>query len=537
MRLAPGTIVLSAAVEGVTNDQNAKFTYNWVGTSVGLRETCTGAYVVTGIPYQNRKLWRSMRNFSPDPRVESIAFTGKSLLSGQDLRLTPFTVICGPHGSGKSTFLGYLAEGLCRDPYGSHAPPFIRPDQIEQRRTASLGGAVDLSLYRGGENEYRRVSLDEPVGDDVHSDRPEHVCVSLYTPYDLFLIREFFDNFFLDDMPEDDDSVWIQDRKDLDALRAILGVPYEEVKYIPCNMNNGAPIFPFVQARVNGQWRDCCSMSLGELSVHRLRWEARFSWKDDILLLDEPDANISPRGHAALIDELARLARISGTQIVMTTHSPASIGRVPLEFVRLCLQQGSNFSIAVPDRQSDLRTVLGLEAPLRYFIVVEDEVAETILGLILSAHGFSVLDETEILRAGPWSDVLTTVAGLSNSRRTRSAAVLDGDQRRNKAVHSPGKKPFFLPSHDPPEKGYMNYAFEHPGELSKRLHCTETSIGAYITEMLGEDHHRWLPLLSRRTGQDWRYCLRAAFEIWESDPRNRQESEQLARELEQNLCG
>ncbi|WP_237101677.1 ATP-dependent endonuclease [Nonomuraea sp. MG754425] len=478
-----------------------------------------------------------MKDFKPTTQLTSMKFADDAAFAGQSIQVEPFTVLCGAHGSGKSTLLHYIAECLQRESTHPDNPPFVGGRSWRRDQAGYLGGHIEFTIRDDEGHHILQQNLglvDATKSQMVISHRRFKGCYPfLFTPFDSMLFPEFFDHHnFKQGNVEQAGAEILQTRKDLDALREILGVPYDEVVYVPSHIEDGAPIFPYVRARVGDAWLDSSSMSYGELVVHKLRWEVRHPSERTVILLDEPEANIAPRGHAALLDELARLARAANVQVIMTTHSPAFINRVPQDWIRICVRRGKSASLLTPSRPSDLRDALGVESPLKYFIVVEDFVAEAILRMILVAHRFPALSETEILKAGSWRDAITTVTGLSTSRRVRSAAVLDGDQRDDRAARTPSTGIVFLPGNAPPEKVVLEYAAQYPEELAMRLHCSEASINIYLAELAGLEHHQWLDLLSNRTGQDRQHCLRSAFSIWHSSPANMREAEELAQSIE-----
>ncbi|MFH9824019.1 AAA family ATPase [Streptomyces bobili] len=451
------------------------------------------------------------------------------------IELTPLTVLCGLHGTGKSSLLGYIAECLYRRIMHPDYPPFYgrRRHRVPGDMGVSLSGECHISLSRQG------VSVNYVVdfAQSTESGSPPEVLNSggqivpdVINPHLASVeINTFFQDFYPRDL-EDQDAAGapeIQKKADLDALRDILGVTYQEAIYIPVDVGHGYD-FPYVKARKEGEWIDSHQMSHGELCVHYIRWVLKHP-SNGVVLLDEPEANIAPRGHAALLDEIARLARASKSQVVLSTHSAAFLSRVPLSWVRMCVRPSMVPLIIEPSRPSDLRDTLGIENPLQLLLVVEDDVAQHLLYMILAMHSFPLLSESEIVAAGSWSDVLTTTKAVSKSRRISAFAVLDGDQRGE----VPGNlSVFFLPGDEPPEKVIFKYAATRPGEMADKLGCSLASMHVYIAGMLGLEHHRWLTFLSRRTGQDWRYCLRAAFDVWHADPPNSEACEDLTRGIE-----
>lgn len=474
-----------------------------------------------------------MHDFRPGLQISRIEFSASSAFPGQKVDLGPFSVICGSHGTGKSSLLGYIAECLYRDSLHSDYPPFYGEGRGYKKSRPSLRGQCQVTLSINEQPLRYTVDFDQGTKSGTRPEVMEHygmIYPQILNPHILSTdINIFFQDFSVD-MLEDMDTVGhpeILKKPDLDALRAILGVTYEEVIYTPVDLN-GFPSGPYVKARRGSEWIDSHSMSHGELCVHSIRWAIKQA-SGSVVLLDEPESSIAPRGHAALLDEIARLARTSGVQVVIATHSAAFLSRVPLSWVRMCVRPNRAPEVMIPSRASDLRDSLGIENPLRLLAIVEDDVAKEALKLILTSHSFPFTSETDIIPAGSWSDVLVAAKTLSKAERVTSVAVLDGDQSA-KGSHS--ESIFSLPGGDAPEKVFLKHAAAHPAEMAHKLGCSVASMNVYLAELLGLEHHRWLPALSRRTGQDWRYVLRAAFEIWHEEAAHQDDCESLTKGIE-----
>ncbi|MGW2323213.1 AAA family ATPase [Streptomyces sp. NPDC001233] len=474
-----------------------------------------------------------MRNYLPPVRVTELHFNADAPFANQVVTLAPFTVISGLHGAGKSTLLKCISESLTTGMWSGDHPPLLG-----QNYPSSLGGQVEVSGSKGGDEFSYTVDLGAKSDWTSRGRSAAGIFPDVHNSFEVpSEISMFFQEAPADGtvMERKEGAEWVQTRRDLDALRDILGVTYDEVVYYPIKAEEGAPIFPFVKARQGKRWVDSYSMSYGELSVHRMRWFVRHPYDDSVVLLDEPEANIAPRGHAALVDDLARLARAAQVQVIAVTHSPVFLTRVPLEFVRVCVRTNHSPIVLQPSRASDLRDSLGVENPLRSIILVEDEAALELLKIMLTAHNFASGSETEIIDVGSWNDVLSMKVGLSKSNRLRVVAVADGDQRNNPRLNDSSLGILFLPGVEPPERVIMRHAIEHPVELAKLLGSSLTSMNVYLSELDGLDHHRWLETLSLRTGNDWRYCLRAAFSVWHEASQNRASAEKLVREIERQM--
>ncbi|MET9294529.1 AAA family ATPase [Streptomyces sp. NPDC003077] len=399
-----------------------------------------------------------MKKFTPDIQVESLEFGSGSPFPGQSIELAPFTIISGLHGSGKSTLLKCISQSLWSRAWRSDQPPFL---DIENR-DSPLGGSVRVTVRMKDEGICYSVNLERREGEDESPAKvwPDvHTTIEVPTEISMF----FQDSRRKSVLNLQDGDDWLQTRRYLDALRDILGISYEEVIYHPVRVDKQlGPIFPFVRARRRNDWIDSFSMSYGELSVHRMRWFVRHPYENTVVILDEPESSIAPRGHAALADDLARLARASRVQVIAVTHSPSFITRVPLEFVRICVRRNDDPLILRPSREADLHELLGVESHLRAIIFVEDEVAGELLKLILSAHSFRGGNEVEVIDAGSWNDVLIAAASLSRSKRVRSTAVIDGDQREALKGKEVGRDALFLPGFEPPEQVLIRNAMQYP---------------------------------------------------------------------------
>lgn len=483
------------------------------------------------------ELWKSIARLEPAEQVESIEFSDDSIFPGQKITLRPFTIVCGMHGSGKSALLGYVATCLYKGTLHPDRPPFYDDNYKNTRPT--IRGNCRMEVRRG---ECKVSYVTDPTQRGSKYGSPEELTESIGEVAPRYLdpgelaaeIGMFFQEFSLGYSEQFFGEPQVQARRDLEALRDILGVSYDEVIYYPIPPDpKFSPEWPYVKAKLKGKWIDSHQMSYGELSVHFIRWTLKAPWSGPIIL-DEPEANIAHRGHSALLDEIARLALSSKKQVIVATHSSSFIERVPLSWVLMCVRSDSHLFIVEPSRASDLRDTLGIENPLQAFLVVEDEIAKITLQLILGTHDFFLSSNIEIIEAGSWVDVARTARILSNSSRISALAILDGDQSDKTSTED---HILALPGDGPPEKVFLENVTPFASEFASRLGCSESSMRVYFSEFLGLDHHQWLDRLSQRTGQDRGYCLRVAFEIWHKISENKAKCETLTREIESMITG
>ncbi|MFJ7908226.1 AAA family ATPase [Kitasatospora sp. NPDC096204] len=472
-----------------------------------------------------------MKSFVPSRMVQKISFDKNAKFPDLSVDLAPLTIVCGPHGSGKSTILSYIAEGLLRGATHEDHPPFMGARRAPGPKT--LAGSCTLDLHINGEHKVVVRDLEKSVkyGESWPDlDLYPIIYTPLATPADIHV---FFQDMISDFTEYREGGEIVQKQADLSALRDILGISYAEVIYFPVRTDTHGPVEPYVKARSGSKWISSYDMSYGELYVHKLRWEMQYS-RDSVFIIDEPEAHISPRGQAALMDEIARLARAYDTQVIIATHSPDFIQRVPVEWVRACVRSPSGSLIFKPRNLSDIRELLGREPRVSGLLLVEDEVAAATLRMILSAASFPRMSELEIVPSGAWQDLVLAESALSNAKRLRVVAVLDGDQRNNPKI---ANHLSFLPGEEAPEKVFVGYAIGRPSELAERLGCAIEDVNIAISETMGLEHHLWLRAISRRLGREWSHCLRVAFEMWHSDPLNSGKAADLSREIAHKVFG
>ena len=98
---------------------------------------------------------------------------------------------------------------------------------------------------------------------------------------------------------------WSADKSTLDSINRILGRRYANVQFF--TFSSDYYDAPYLEATMpDGHVRTPYEMSSGELWVLFCIWELERSAATDIVLIDEPESYLSPRGHIAFLDEIAR---------------------------------------------------------------------------------------------------------------------------------------------------------------------------------------------------------------------------------------
>lgn len=191
----------------------------------------------------------------------------------------------------------------------------------------------------------------------------------------------------------------------------------------------------------DGHVRTPYEMSSGELWVLFCIWELERSAATDIVLIDEPESYLSPRGHIAFLDEIARRTLAGGFQTIIATHSEAMIRRLPSDLLRFTVRGANGVVVRDDVSYDEVMVALGYEQSVKYLALVEDLLAEEILRTALAFFGSDHGRSWDIVRCNGTGDARKTLNILSTMSRLLPVLVLDGDERSD----SEGVNVFFCP--------------------------------------------------------------------------------------------
>jgi energy-coupling factor transporter ATP-binding protein EcfA2 len=486
-------------------------------------------------------MWSHVLSHSPSLQVLRLKIIDSEIFADQSIDLTPFTVLVGAHGSGKTAFLRTLQAALGEYTGAAQFPPFIdyhfyspfpeREKRLKGRWEVTIReglathtAAVDLS----GEIERRRSVWNALLTDPM--------IVEYANP--ISALSELV--FLWQSMGHIDDSELINparlNKQDVTGLRAILGRKYEEVEvHTFDNDNLDRPYAPYIRARVGEAWVDSTMMSLGELWVHHvINFVLRFASSNQVILVDEPEAFVSPRGQRAFIDEIARYALRSHVQIIIATHSPNIFESLPLKHLRICLSTHEGARLVVPKNSSQVRDAIGVETPLHGVVFVEDDMAARMLASLLDLIHPLLSRSIDVVPSGGVQQAVQAAMVMRAAARLRTAIVLDGDQQ-NQPPSTGDVAVMFLPGTRPPEEELIEVVSRRPESLAERLGCDVDLIYAVHDTIRFTGHQDWLRRLASRLGTPEPVLFDAILRIWLERSANRSMATELIADLARRL--
>ena len=172
---------------------------------------------------------------------------------------------------------------------------------------------------------------------------------------------------------------------------------------------------------------------MGELTTTELLSE--HITKNSLVLIDEIESSLHPRAQRRLIRDLARIARVTECQIILSTHSPTILEELPMSARIYILRTNSSRSIVGGVTPQFAMTKMDDEDHPDYEVFVEDERAKTWLGEILSKHAPDLFIRCRIIPYGT-ANLGMALGQLAKAKRFPRPTVvfLDGEQEFSDGV-------------------------------------------------------------------------------------------------------
>lgn len=439
-------------------------------------------------------------------RVDRLTVVDSPVLAPQEIALDRLTLVTGVHGAGKSYLLRILNEILPQQNATPLGPPFRRS---RYEHEGMMDGRYLIHLQAADGATVQRPSDLSSMSDDTAD-----LMASRYLdPASAFwdYSTHFQELPYLPADRERSGPGGSLPASELKTLRAILGRSYESFEW--WEFNPGRSPVPIFEAEVDGRTISNATMSSGELWVHWILWAFRVAPAPAVMLVDEPEAFLSPPGQAALYHELARLTLANGLQTIVATHSTTIIREAPPTTIRLLVPGADGARVLTPDSPTEALSLLGHEVGISAVVVVEDAVAAAVVREVLASFAPDVAARTEVIAAGGEGEAKKLGRAFQASDRLRMCVVLDGDQRNAVRKGEAGMPVVFLPG-DAPEPELFAPVQAEPELLAARAGRTGTAVRLALDSCRFEDHHRWFAVVAGKLLIDEPVLVDHVVRIW-----------------------
>jgi predicted ATPase len=429
----------------------------------------------------------------------------------------PVTVLCGFCGAGKSTVLRSVWAAL--DPESA---------SFDERLPLKLGtgGAKVTVARKEGQFEFG-VTL---AGGEITGPGYDH-DVTLLESGDIVssTAQNFSATAGLAELVEGFQPLELT-HDTLDDVRYLLRREYESVRVYEVELAD--TVLPFFCVNYLGHEYDSRTMGSGELSTLTLWWAIERSTEGEILLIEEPESFVSSASQNALVEHISREALRKKLNVIMTSHSPAIILRLPEGSGRFLVRTTAGVQYE-PHPLPELRARIGIQPTRLAVIYVEDRVAAAFARAWLAwgSPQLSAICEIRVAADGV-SDIEMKMKHLPGDLSgVRFFGLADGDARdeiakdlaagrvRDEVVDKIG----FLPGDKAPEMILMECAVENAIALGEDF---GKDVPQLLAALEGKDKHDWFLDFSRTLGLPPPQIVSTLFSRWVSSEKN----EKLARE-------
>jgi AAA domain, putative AbiEii toxin, Type IV TA system len=219
---------------------------------------------------------------------------------------------------------------------------------------------------------------------------------------------------------------------ELAEVGKILGRKYSEIKIIRHSLFN-CDAFSCFMSTVGLKYTEAFAGS-GEFAVVRIVTSIMEAPDQSLILLDEPEVSLHPGAQDRLLDFLTMTVKEHKHQIVISTHSPAIVRKLPPEAIKVLTLDSLSGKVRLP-RQASLPDEaffhLGEPMPGNIIVVVEDALAQALVKRALSGEGEAIagLFDVQYFPGGSqtlWGHYLPIYAAEG---RDNVFVLFDGDQR------------------------------------------------------------------------------------------------------------
>ena len=227
---------------------------------------------------------------------------------------------------------------------------------------------------------------------------------------------------------------------ELAAVGAILGRMYSEIKIIRHSLFN-CDAYSCFMTTVGLKYTEAFAGS-GEFAVVRIVTGIMEAPDQSLILLDEPEVSLHPGAQDRLLDFLTTSVKEHKHQVVISTHSPAIVRKLPPEAIKVLAMDPLSGKVRLP-RQASLPEEaffhLGEPMPEKILVVVEDALAQALVKHALSAAGEAIAElfDVQYFPGGSqtlWGHYLPIFAAEA---RDNVLVLFDGDQRPAQSLLDP----------------------------------------------------------------------------------------------------
>jgi predicted ATPase len=436
------------------------------------------------------------------------------------------TAIIGSNGVGKSTLVAAITELLSN---GSEA--------VMGYQDRLVGSRIAGSAFREDIERRMEISEDEAHVRTATGDKFDGEFRWL-DPSGLsaLCLRHIHTDQNFDDLLESVTPLQLNS-EELELVSYLVSRRYTELSVFEISDYGELDVFPYFGAVSSGVKYGSEGMGRGELALLLTYWTLRDLSRNSILVIEEPETHVSPRSQDTLMNILSKFAEEMGIWIIVATHSPTVIRRLPATQVKLITRESARSGLIENPTKTQIATILGGGVAYRGVVLVEDATAKAFLSGILEELDADLLPQFEIVSAESMDGITQAIVGMPpRQKQLTIVGVYDGDVRSTLRINpAPGWPYIFLPGDHAPEE-LLSALLHTPAllpDVAAELHKTEAQVRLALDHTDGMDHHDLIPEFSRAMGADAYVVRHGLVHLWLGRHENLQAAKAFVQTLNQ----
>jgi len=456
---------------------------------------------------QVNQYWNKLKTKKSNKAFKFIDFnTFRGVTDPLNIPENGIVAFCGLNGVGKSTILSVIKK--------------IMGFELNEYEKNKVGDVLVKASFVSDGNTLN-------VDSNLNTLPQKITCDDLFFSIDFETVNGIHNKFIetgnLKEWLEQNESQSFEE-KDIQEVNSIMGKNYTKISCVEMEFNDDQ-VYPYFDVTESAFGYGSEKMGKGEYYILYLFWILMRGGKNSTIILDEPEIGISIFSQKKLMDYLSVCVCEKRFNLMITTHSPFVLERLPIENIKIVAKNGPNISIVQPQNMTDVTEHLDIDSLYEGILLVEDKTAQDYLLWILEKNAPYLLSSYIVSIANGGDTSITHVLSSAENIVHNPfvfLGVFDGDVRDNPTFKDL-KNTVFLPGIVPFEEEFRQYIqnADNRKKISASMGLDDSKLMLSISKHCGEDYHDFFINVFKdmhRNGKDFisAYCELQPKEIYQT---------------------
>jgi len=308
-----------------------------------------------------------------------------------------------------------------------------------------------------------------------------------------------------------------------DVISKIVGKKYD--KCTVTIIDDEEKTFPYFKVISQGISYDSLSMGQGEHNLIYLYWLIANIPNNSVVLIEEIETFLSIYSQKSVMDFMAKISDEKGQSIVISTHSPYVIQKIPKGNICVLERFGARVIVSYPFRNNVPLRKLGMDINISGILLVEDEMAGIFLITILSEYDLDMLLEYQIEILGGEGEVRNRLKYKVSAKSIyKTLGIFDGDmvdKFTSKEIKKYNSPFILLPSDDGIEAEFKNIIHLKTSEFIKISGKLEEVVLPILSSIDGYEPHDWFKKLAINLCITHEQLFKEIYLLWLDDAKKK----------------